>query len=93
MAVFMLNDFIKHRKELTKQDYIIMGATIILVLGVIARFVILCMDDIKIMMSTVYPGSRFEKGGTVTPEYFIKYFMDIFLPYTSDATINASESS
>ena len=55
MAIFMLNDFIKHRKELKKQDYMIMGGTIFLVLAIIARFLMVSKDDIKIMMSTVYP--------------------------------------
>ncbi len=86
MAIFMINDFIKHRKELKKSDYIIMSGTIIAIIGLIARFVLVSWKDIKIMMGTVYPGSRFETGGDYTIEKFISYFVCLFLPYTDKIT-------
>lgn len=83
MAIFMLNDFIKHRKELKKIDYLIMSGTIIVILALIVRFILVSWEDIKVMMGTVYPGSRFETGGDYTVDNFISYFVCIFLPYTS----------
>lgn len=90
MAIFMINDFIKHRKELKKSDYLIMGGTITIILALIARFILVSWEDIKVMMGTVYPGSRFETGGDYTINNFISYFVCLFLPYT-DKIINPCE--
>lgn len=92
MAIFMINDYVKHMRELKKIDYIIMGVTICICLSLIARFVILSWDGIKTMMNTVYPGKRFETGGTFTVPQFISSFINIYLPYTG-ANINSSELS
>lgn len=89
----MLYDFIKHRKELKKQDYIIMGVTIIAVLGLIVYFVKTAWTDIVTMMSTVYPGSRFDTGGNYTINQFIGYFTNIFLPYTNQIANQCEISS
>ncbi len=83
MAIFMINDFIKHRKELKKSDYIIMLGTIFAIIGLIARFVFISWEDIKVMMGTVYPGSRFETGGDYTIDRFVSYFICLFSPYTN----------
>jgi len=83
MAIFMLNDLIKNWKNLKKQDFILMAITIFASLGLIARFILLSLDDIKIMMGTVYPGARVEKGGNFTIDNFISYFANIFFPYTN----------
>ena len=74
---------IKNWKNLKKQDFILMAITIIASLGLIARFILLSLDDIKAMMGTVYPGERVEKGGNFTIDNFISYFANIFFPYTN----------
>ncbi len=83
MAIFMLNDLIKNWKNLKKQDFILMGITIVASLALIVRFILLSLDDIKVMMGTVYPGARVEKGGNFTIDNFISYFANIFFPYTN----------
>lgn len=83
MAIFMLNDLIKNWKKLKKKDYFLMAITIITSLALIARFVLVSLEDIKVMMGTVYPGERVEKGGTFTINNFISYFANIFFPYTN----------
>ncbi len=90
MAIFMINDFVKHRKEIKKTDYLIMGGTIVVILGLIARFILVSWQDIKVMMGTVYPGSRFETGGDYTVNKFISYFICLFMPY-SDKIVNPCE--
>ena len=92
MAIFMVIDLWRHRKELKKSDYIIMGGTIILVAVVLARFILISWNDIQTMLSTVYPGARFEQGGNLPISRFIGYFYNIFLPY-SDRIENACENS
>lgn len=82
MAIFMLNDFIPNVKKLKKQDYILMGITILGIAGLIGRFLLLCWNDIQTMMSTVYPGNRIEVGGDFTINSFIIYLGNIFFPYT-----------
>jgi len=92
MAVIMMSDLLKHRKELKKVDYAIMFGAIVGTGAIILRFVLLCLEDIKVMMSTVYPGARFETGGTFTIDGFIGYFANIFFPY-SDGIGNTCEPS
>lgn len=92
MAIFMLNDFIPNMKKLTKKDYIIMSVTLIAIFGIIARYLLLCLNDMKTMMSTVYPGNRAVIGGDFTIDRFISYFANIFFPYT-DSIGNQCEPS
>ncbi len=92
MAIFIINDFIKHRKELKVKDYVIMGATILFCLGIIARFVLLAWDGIYKILHTVYPGQRQVNGGDCTVQDLFSYLVNIFLPYTSE-NINSSEAS
>ena len=82
MAVFIIGGFVKHWKELKKQDFIIMGVTILAALLLIARFIIISWNDIMLMTSTVYPGARFETGGDVgIIATLAKAFLSIFTPY------------
>lgn len=93
MAIFMINDFVKHRKELTKKDYLIMTITILLSLGILARMVLLSWTGIKATLSTVYPGSRFDTGGSYTIQQFSSCLANIFLPYEKSVELNSSELS
>ena len=81
VVIFMLNDIIKQGKELKKQDYIIMGLTLIGIVGILAYFVWNAWTDIQVMMNTVYPGERFDVGGDYTIDRFVSLFTNIFLPY------------
>lgn len=92
MLVVMLNDFIPNVKKLTKTDIIIMVITILGIAGIIIRYVLVCWNDIVIMMSTVYPGNRISVGGDFTIDQFISYFANIFFPY-SKSIANPCESS
>lgn len=92
MAIFMIYDLISNWKNLKKSDYIIMSITIVIVLGFIARFIMLSWEDIKIMMGTVYPGNRMELGGTLDSDSYVDYFVNIFFPYTNKI-INTCEPS
>lgn len=82
MAVFMLNDFIPNMKKLTKKDYLIMSITFLGIIGLIVRYLLLCMNDMTTMMSTVYPGNRISVGGDFSIDRFISYFVNIFYPYS-----------
>ena len=93
MAVFIIGGFVKHWKELKKQDFIIMGTTILVALLLIARFIIISWNDIMLMTSTVYPGARFETGGDVgIITTFAQAFLSIFTPYV-DLLKNPCESA
>lgn len=92
MAIFMLYDLIVNWKNLKKYDYIIMFSTIVLSLALIGRFILLSVEDIKIMMGTVYPGNRMELGGTLNINAFVDYFMNVFFPYTKNI-VNKCEPS
>lgn len=92
MAIFMLNDFIPNVKKLTKKDYIIIIITILGIVGLILRYLLLCMPDMITMMSTVYPGNRISVGGDFSLDRFISYFANMFYPY-SKSVGNACEPS
>ena len=92
MAVFMINSLVKNWKKLKKIDYLIISFTIIVILAFIARFVILSLEDIKIMMGTVYPGKRIELGGSLNSNNFVEYIVNIFFPYTNQI-VNTCEPS
>lgn len=92
MIIFMLIDFIPNIKKLSKKDYLIIAITIIGVIGLLTRYILLCYEDIKIMMSTVYPGKRIITGGGYTIDKFISYLANIFFPYT-DSISNVCEPS
>lgn len=83
MAIVMIYDLIKNRKGLKKFDYILMGITIIASIGLIVRFILLSLEDMKLIMNTVYPGNRVEVGGNFSTDNMISYFVNIFFPYTS----------
>ncbi|MFQ9501212.1 MAG: hypothetical protein ACLR1U_01475 [Clostridia bacterium] len=84
IVIFMINDLVKHFKELKKKDYFIMAGTLIISLGILAYFIIFAWTDIQTMMGTVYPGSRFETGGDYTINQFIAGYTNIFLPYDKE---------
>lgn len=92
MALFMIIDLWRHRKELKKADYIIMASTIFLVGIILTRFILVSWNDIQTMLSTVYPGARFEQGGDLPIDIFMGHFYNIFLPY-SDGIENPCEIS
>ena len=92
MVVFVINGFAVHWKEVKKQDFILIGVTILVSALFILRFVLISWNDILIMMGTVYPGSRFETGGGIWVEDITKGFLNILLPY-SDILQNPSEAS
>lgn len=82
MAVFIIGGFVKHWKQLKKQDFIIMGVTILGALLLIARFIAISWNDIMLTLNTVYPGSRFETGGDEgIADTLAKGFLSIFTPY------------
>lgn len=82
MLIFMINDFIPNMKNLKKKDYIIISITVFCIFALIARYVLLCMNDMVTMMSTVYPGNRIVTGGDFSIDRFISYFGNIFYPYS-----------
>ena len=92
MAIFIFVDFIPNIKKLKKEDYIIIGITVLGIAGLLTRYVLLCFNDIKIMMSTVYPGHRIVTGGGFSLEEFISYFENIFFPYSNNI-LNPCEPS
>ena len=61
-----------------------MGISIVLIIALILYFIKTAWIDIITMMSTVYPGGRFETGGDCKIDQFIAYFTNIFLPYTNE---------
>lgn len=79
IAGFLIIDFINHFKQIKKQDYIIMISTLILSLAMVGYFIIISWNDIMVQMNTVYPGARFETGGTFNINNFVQYFTNVFL--------------
>lgn len=92
MAIFMGDSLIKNWKKLRKTDYLLMTISLILSLGLVARFVMLSLEDMKTMLGTVYPGNRLVTGGTLNANSYVNYFVNIFFPYTENI-VNTCEPS
>lgn len=84
MAIFMGDSLIKNWKKLRKTDYLLMAISLMLSLGLVARFVMLSLEDMKTMLGTVYPGNRLVTGGTLNANSYVNYFVNIFFPYTEN---------
>ena len=84
MAVFMINDLIQNWRKLKKVDYILIVVAIIAAAGLVARFLLLSLEDMKVMMNTVYPGQRIDTGGNFTTNNIADYYANIFFPYTKN---------
>lgn len=93
MFVFMINDFITNVKKLKKKDYLIIFITICAITGLLARYFMLCIDDMKTLMNTVYPGNRIAVGGELNIERFISYFANVFFPYSNNIANPCEPSS
>lgn len=72
-------------------DYLSLVIVVCLVIGLIlGPSVLSSIDNIKLTMNTVYPGTRFSQGGSGF-EHLFDYITSIALPYISFS--NASEAS
>ena len=84
ILAFVIVDFIKYRKNLSKKDYLIMGITILITILILAYFFVTSWNGINAMMSTKYPGGRAETGGDYNFNRLTNYYTNFFTPYTDD---------
>ena len=92
VLAFAIVDFIKHRKNLKKKDYLIMAATILLTLALLAYFVLTSWSGISALMSTKYPGAREATGGEYDFSRLTNYYSNFFTPFSKSFS-NPSEIS
>lgn len=81
---FIIVDFIRYRKNLTKKDYLIMGITILITALILGYFVLTSWEGIQAIMSTKYPGGREITGGDYDFSRLTNYYTNFFTPYTDD---------
>ncbi len=84
ILAFIIVDFIKYHKNLTKRDYIIMAITLVITILLLVYFLITSWDGIQAIMSTEYPGGRDETGGDYDFYRLTNYYTNFFTPYTDD---------
>lgn len=84
ILAFIIVDFVRYRKNLTKKDYAIMGITLLITVFFLVYFVITSWDSIQAMMNTKYPGGREITGGGYNFANLTNYYTNFFTPYTDD---------
>lgn len=70
--------------KFNKKDLLILALVILLLFGGLGYIILKSKDTIKAVMGTVYPGSRCETGGGGI-KFYIRYVINLFLPFKSDA--------
>ena len=81
ILAFVLVDYLKKIKTLKLRDYAIMIASVIIAVAIVGYYLYVSMDEISLIMNTVYPGSRDLVGGDYKVKHAIEYFFDIFTPF------------
>ena len=93
--ILVITMLIRDREKIVfrKKDILKIFLILFVFLTVIGYFVITSIEDLKLIMNTVYPGSRISTGGD---ESFRDLFTDLttlFLPYKQITYLNNSEAS
>ena len=79
LYIFLIIKNTKKGYKINWHDCIVIGITLLCVVGLLVRWFMLSGDTIKAIMNTDYPGERREVGGGATILY--AYFYNIFFPY------------
>lgn len=87
LAVWVI---VENRKQckINRKDIIAIIVALIVFVGCMAYILVQSWDTIKLVMNTVYPGSRSLTGGGSADKYF-EYAMNIFLPF-KDVLLNSN---
>ncbi len=83
ILAFIIPQFIISRKQLNKNDYILISLTVVISLMLVGYYYYNSKDAINLMLNTVYPGKRNLVGGDLNIYSGINYFTNIFTPVTS----------
>lgn len=78
MLIWVIAKNYKNNNKLSDYSYLLISFVIVIIF--ILRYLMLGMDTIKTVMSTVYPGKRFSLGGNASIKDFI-YPISIFFPF------------
>ena len=88
---FLIRD--KEKITFNKKDWYYLLFIILLVLCVLGYFVFTSIDDLKLFMNTVYPGSRVSVGGDGNFKSLFTDLTTLFLPYKAITYLNNCEAS
>ncbi|KXT84045.1 hypothetical protein STRDD11_01147 [Streptococcus sp. DD11] len=79
------------KKELKKEDWIIMAVTLCVTGLVVGISLYQSLDAVLASLETVYPGSRVSTGGGTPIAVIASLFLNIFLPYKLPSILNQVE--
>ena len=88
---FLIRD--KEKITFNKNEWYYLVFIILLVLCVLGYFVFTSIDDLKLFMNTVYPGSRISVGGDGNFKNLFTDLTTLFLPYKAITYLNNCEAS
>ena len=93
--LFMILIITDYRKQIkiSYKDVLLIIIIFISTVSILAYFIYNCLDAIKILLNTSYPGKRISTGGEIQP-YFLQIFLtNIFLPFRDISFLNNCEVS
>nr|WP_138990721.1 hypothetical protein [Clostridium arbusti] len=90
--ILIVTDY-KYKIKFKFTDTIILIATVMVILLMLLHVIIISKEDIKILLSTSYPGKRISTGGDLTFYFINLYLTNIFLPYKDITFLNNCEVS
>ena len=82
ILAFIIPKIIFNIKKLKKEDYLIIISCIVIAISILGWYLYNNLDYIKLEMNTVYPGKRFDNGGSMGLRNVINYFFNFFTPFT-----------
>lgn len=88
---FLVRD--KDKITFTKKEWPRLAFSIILIISILSYFILTSIDDLKLLMSTVYPGARISVGNDMTYKDIFTDLTTVFLPYKEITYLNNCEAS
>lgn len=88
---FLIRD--KNKITFTKKEWPRLAFTILLTISILAYFILTSIDDLKLLMHTVYPGSRISTGNDMLYKDIFTDLTTLFLPYKDITYLNNCEAS
>lgn len=88
---FLIRD--RNKITFTKKEWPRIAFAIVLILSILAYFTLTSIDDLKLLMNTVYPGSRVSTGNDMVYKDLFTDLTTLFLPYKDITYLNNCEAS
>jgi hypothetical protein len=93
LIIFCSTILLMNRNNISKVDILMLAGILLIIAYVIYHFYQFSLEDIKMVLGTVYPGKRVALSGSGSFVDEMSYFANLFTPYKSIGYSNQSELS